>query len=245
MPLSNRHSLPYDQQLQLDHHYANIHNVCAAQPPPLSSDPDDTVARDNAIVAIIASLVPVGAAEATLAGRYAVASAQAIDAMRRAMLAADDLIEQERCMRWNLHYSRHANSCMNTLLRAQEDRRRREATLNGANRDVWVEHCAVGNMASALGRSGRLTDHVPTNPGETPDPVPDPPKPDLTDAELYASTYPDRARQIRELGGAPFNTVWMPPSKSVIDELLTSDSPIIQAALAPRASQLKVSPSEN
>ena len=229
MPLTNRQSLPYDQQLTLDHHYANVHAVCSAQPPPVTPDPDDSIARDNATVAVIASLVPVGAAEATLAGRYAIASAQSIDAMRRAMLVPDDVHEQERCMRWHLHYSRHANICLTTLLRMQDERRRRETILRGANRDDWVEHCVAGDMASALGRTGILTNNVPTlTEPETP---PEPPEP--TEAERYASTYPDRARRIRELGGPPSNTVWMPPPQSVIDELLTSDSPIIQAALAP------------
>ena len=229
MRLSNRQSLPYDQQLTLDSHYANIHTVCSALPPPLSAEPDDTVARDNATVAIIASLVPVGAAEASLAGRYALASTQAVDAMRKAMLAPDDMHEQERCMRWHLHYSRHANICLTTLLRTQEERRRREAILKGANRDEWVEHCAVGDMASALGRAGTLSGTPHPAPDDVP-PEPDPPR--LTEAELYASTYPDRARRIRDLGGPPSNTVWMPPSQAVINEILTSDSPIIQAALA-------------
>lgn len=224
MPLTNRQALPYDQQLTLDSHYVNIHSVCRALPPPLSPDPDDTLARDNAAVAIIASLVPVGAAEAELAGRYAIASAQSTDAMRLAMLAAGDIPEHDRCMRWHLHYSRHANACMNLLLRVQKDRREREATLKGANRDEWVQHCLIGDMAGALGRTGTLTDSPPTDLAAEPPPEP----PNLTEAELYASTYPDRARRIRELGGPPANTVWFPPAKSVIAELLTSTSPIIQ-----------------
>ena len=67
---------------------------------------------------------------------------------------------------------------------------------------------------------------------EQPEPEPNPDQPRLTDGELYAGMYPERAKLIRDNGGMPdlkFPHSFCPPSDEVIEELLTSQSPRILA----------------
>jgi hypothetical protein len=51
----------------------------------------------------------------------------------------------------------------------------------------------------------------------------------LTEAEQYAVTYPDRAARIRAAGGLPADLDFGPPEPELVHEVVHSTSPILQA----------------
>ncbi len=65
------------------------------------------------------------------------------------------------------------------------------------------------------------------------DSVPEPVPPDafdaLSEADQYATLYPDRAARIRAAGGLPARLDFGPPAPEIVAALVDGDSPILRA----------------
>jgi hypothetical protein len=70
-------------QLPRDVYHQVIHTLRTALSP-ITDAPEDLVHRDNAAIAMVASLLPANADEVNLAAQYAAASAHAIECLRLA-----------------------------------------------------------------------------------------------------------------------------------------------------------------
>ena len=229
------HHEPPDLSLQLlrDTYYQVAQTLHALLPPPVTNEPADEIRRDNAAIALVASLLPANADEANLAMQYALACAQAQECVRLARLVPDDPSHVLRCTGKATSMMSQARGFHSLLQRMQAARSKREkdaAALNSAN---WTEHCVISLMADALGR----TQPAPPAPVSV-EPVEEPaePEPDLAhEADQYAIHYPQRARQIRAEGGLPRNCRFGPPSEELIRAIVTGDSPILRALDTPAA----------
>ena len=183
-------------------------------------------------------MIPANATEATLAGQYVSANAQAMDCQR---LARDPQLTIEwvlRCHAQSASFMRQSQGALRLLLRVQAVREKREADnarLNSAN---WTEHCAANLMAQALPNAEPSTHAAPPPPSSSatltqaqPDPPPDDePKFDPTAAaEEYARLYPNRAALIRQHGGLPDNITFGPPERRVVRALLATHTPALLA----------------
>jgi hypothetical protein len=243
------HSPPPDLTLQLprDLYHQIVHTLRTALPPPATdtpqaagSDPGQALARrDNAAIAEVASLLPANAEEVTLAAQFVAASAQALDCLRLAREHAADLWLVLKCSAQAAAMMRQARSARSLLLQVQATRQKREADGVAAGKAAWIEHCAVGLMAGALGRDPPA--EPPPVPAAEPAPVPMPAPqsgdacPRLAEAEQYALIYRRRAALIRSLGGLPDKCDFGPPSPELVAAIVTGTSPILRALDAPAA----------
>ena len=75
---------PPDLSLLLprDAYYQLVHSLRALLPPPVTDTSEDEARRDNGAIAQVACLLPVTAAEATLAAQFVAAHAHAADCLR-------------------------------------------------------------------------------------------------------------------------------------------------------------------
>lgn len=215
---------PADLALQLprDTYFQLVYNLRAAIPP-VSDTPEDIAHRDNAIIALIASLLPANADEANLAGLYAMASAQATRSLQLAEQHPSDVAFVVKCHANALRMTREARSTRQLLLRIQAERRRRETDAAAIERAAWTEHCAIGLMAEALGRS------PPTQ-------APEPPPSAMADPVREAERQPnprDRLPEERHNG---------PPSLAPAHAMLADDSPVLPAFNPPIGLCANVSP---
>src|SRR5450755_1955631 len=193
-------------QLPRDMYYQVIHTLCGSLPPPVSASPEDRTRRDNAAIAQVACLLPANADEANLAAQYVAASAQALDSLRQARENPSDAARALQCTAQSACMMRQARGARSLLIRVQAVRQKREADNASLDRAAWLEHCTIGLMADALGRT-----EPPAPMAEPPPPQAAPiaaeeawPQPDpVADAEQYAITYPRRAALIRSLGCLP------------------------------------------
>jgi hypothetical protein len=205
-------------QLQRDTYYQVAQTLHALLPPPATNKPEDEIRRDNAAMALIASLLPATADEANLALQYALACAQAQECVRLSRLNPDDAAHALRCTDKAMSMMRQARGFHSLLQRVQAARRKREKDSSAANAAAWTEHRIAGLMAEALGRAAPAP------------PAPAEPEPDLAaEADRYATIYPDRARQIRASRGLPANCRFGPPPDELIRALVAGDGPILQA----------------
>lgn len=131
---------------------------------------------------------------------------------------------------------RQAQTARRRLQLLQEERRKRESDGTAACQADWIEHCAVGHMADALGLARPAPISEPPQAAASPEPEPAEPDPAappafeaLTEAERYATMYPRRAALIRRLGGLPDNPSFGPPPDSVVQALVHGRSPILLA----------------
>jgi hypothetical protein len=218
-------------QLPRDVYHQVIHTLRAALLP-VTDAPEDLVHRDNAAIAMVASLLPANADEANLAAQYAAASAHAIECLRRAQDHRANLTIFLKCEAQADRMQRQARAFRALLLRVQAERRKRETDNAATDRAAWTEHCAIGLMADALGRA-------PLAAMAEPPPVPDPmqeaeptaePQADIAaEADYYAAVYPRRAALIRALGGLPAKLDFGPPSSEMVHAIVTGTSPVLQA----------------
>jgi len=207
-------------QLPRDMYYQLVHALFTSLPPPVTDTPEDLTRRDNAAIAQVACLLPANADEVALAAQYVAANARALEYLRLANnLAADparalQYTAQAACM------MRQARGARSLLLRVQAQRQKREANQASLDRAAWIEHCAIGLMANALGR----TPPAPPPPDE-PEPQPEP----ADEADQYAIFYPPRAALIRSLGGLPPKCDFRPPPPGVVHAIVTGATPILRA----------------
>jgi hypothetical protein len=217
---------PPDLTLQLprDVYYQIIHTLRGALPPPATDSEENLVRRDNAAIALVASLLPANAEEVALAAQFVAANAQALECLRLAREHAADPSRVLQCTAQSACMMRQARGARSLLLRVQAARRKREADGPATDKAAWIEHCAVGLMADALGRG-------PPEPLAEPPAVSEPQETFslLTEAEQYALIYPRRAALIRSLGGLPDKCDFGPPSPELVAAIVTGTSPPLRA----------------
>jgi hypothetical protein len=213
-------------QLPRDMYYQLIHTICGSLPPPVTNSPEDRARRDNAAIAQIACLLPANADEANIAAQYVAASAQALDCLRLARAYPSDEVLAMKCTAQAASMMRQARGARSLLMRVQAQHEKREADNASLDKAAWIEHCAIGLMADALGRNASVP--MPEQDAE--------PQPDLAaEAEQYAVDYPHRAALIRAQGGltstvmAELDPAIAPPSPALVQAIVTGSSPILRA----------------
>jgi hypothetical protein len=221
-----------------------IHTLDQLLPPPPVDTPDARHERNQAVIARIAALGPVNAAEVDVAAQYAAASAQAMDALRLARQPSIDEKTFHKCEAQAALMMRISHSAMRTLLRMQADRRKA-----GADRDSWAEHIAGQELAAALAAGPAPLAAVPAPeppaipPPASPYAAPAMPPPanrstaeadpaseadQAREAETYGVLYPRRAAAIRQAGGMPKGASFMPPEDGLIRALVDGTSPVLR-----------------
>jgi hypothetical protein len=209
-------------------------------PDPPINDPEHRARQLESAIAEVGSFAPANAAEANLAARYVAFSAHADDCLRLAVLKAakGELDWVLRCRTQANASARQASGQLNLLLRLQNQRRKLENDPQALNRAAWAEHCAIGRMADALADRP-----PPESIAESPPPPPapeataQPPAPaapelepesgPLSEAQLYATFYPERAALIRRVGRVPDDITFAPPDDDLVQALLACQDPVL------------------
>ncbi len=231
-------------QLPRDTYYQLVHTLCASLPPPVTDTPEDLARRDNAAIAQVASLLPANADEANLAVQYVATSAQAMVCLRVAReYATADHAFFLKCSALAVGVMRQARGARSLLLRVQAARQKREADNAATDKAAWTEHCAIGLMADALGRTSTpATAEPPPPPPPMQTPMPmeaAAPQPDpAAEADQYALIYPRRAALIRSLGGLPATCDFGPPSPELVHSIVTGTSPTLRALDSPNQAEI-------
>ena len=136
-----------------------------------------------------------------------------------------------QCTAQSANMMRQSRGALALLLRVQAVRQKREADSAATQSAAWTEHCAIGLMADALGRT-------PPAPMTEPEPPPSTPEPGdefatLAEADQYAIMYPRRAVLIRKHGGLPEKCDFGPPEPHIVNGIVTGTSPILRALDTP------------
>ena len=220
---------PPDLTLQLprDLYHHIVHALCAALPPPVTDAPEDRARRDNAAIALVASMLPGNAEEAGLAAQYVGARCYAQDCLALAGEYRGDPSCYLKCMAQAARTTREERGLRMLLSRLQAERRTREADSGATDRAALTEYCAVGLMAEALGQTPPAA--MPEPPPAAP-PAPEEPVVDLlAEADRYAVIHPRRAARIRALGGLPEPCDFGPPEPELVHAIVTGTSPTLRA----------------
>ena len=223
---------PPDLTLQLprDLYHHIVHALCAALPPPVTDAPEDRARRDNAAIALVASMLPGNAEEAALAAQVVAANARAMHCLRLAGESPGDPAIALKFTAQSAGMMREARVARSLLLRVQAERRKREADGAATDKAAWVEHCAIGLMAEAVGHAPPAPMAEPVvEPEPTPAPEPDDAFARLSEAEQYALIYPRRAALIRSLGGLPERCDFGPPEPDLVRAIVFGTSPTLRA----------------
>ena len=210
-PLDIAYRLPRDTYWQIGR---NLHT---SLPPPVDDTPEALAHRDNAAIALVASMLPANASEASLAEQFTLASAHANHCLLLAMVHPASIAEGLHCRALSVSMMRQAQGARRLLMRVQAERRKLEADAAATERAAWTEHCVIGLLSEAMpgGPQATLKD-APPPPSQAPSaPVPaddsGPPFEPVAAAEEYAMIYPQRAALIRRLGRLPDKPGFGPP----------------------------------
>lgn len=187
-------------------------------PDPAIASPEARAAREDLAMAEIAALHPADAIEGELAVQVVAAGAWAKDCLRLARGYRSDLAETVRCRAQAMTMMRQMQTALGKLERRQATREKAEAEMHPA----------------AMQRAGWWFREATVPAGPTPPPEPEPAAPPqefgaLTEAEQYAVVYPERAARIRAAGGLPAPLDFGPPEPTLIEALVSGNSPILQA----------------
>jgi len=235
--------------------------LCGSLPPP-ATDTDTQehrAARQEKAMAAVAALRPADAFEAELAAQIVSATAHAAECFRLAAQPGQDPEASHRTRAQAATMMRLMQSGLRILHRIQATREKAEAALHPAAMEragYWFRDVSVPapgeDRAPALGEGpGSLPAPSPAQ-AEAPQPIvrqPSvaPPGPghaepgftDLTEAEQYATLYPDRAARIRAHRGLPPRLDFGPPEPELVEAIVNGTSPILRALdhhpLAPAA----------
>ena len=227
--------MPPDLSLQLPRsvYWQIVRELQTSLPPPVDDTPEALAHRNNAAIAQIAAMLPVNADEAELAAACVSARAHVRDCQRQAQSLRGDPPWFLKCHAQATSMLRQAQTARRQLQLLQEERRKRESNGEAVCQADWIEHCAVGHMADALGiaRPAPIPEPPPAAAPPEPEPALAAPQPfeALTEAERYATLYPRRAAVIRRLGRLPDNPSFGPPPDSVVQALINGRSPILLA----------------
>src|SRR6185437_6677417 len=227
---------PPDLALELprDVFHQAIHTLCRSLPPPAIDTPEARASLQNAAMAGVASLLPATAEEAELAALYFAAIAQAHESMHSARQFPLEAKLHHQCLAQSANMMRQARGLRSLLTRVQAAREKRDADSAAREKAAWIEHCALGLMANALGRPNAPT-AKPAPPSEpAPEPEPEDRFAALTEVEQYAVLYPDRARLIRQHGGLPPNCTFGPPEPDLVRAIVTGTTAILRELDPPK-----------
>src|SRR4029077_14724783 len=106
--------------------------------PPVSYAPEDLAHRDNAAMAMVASLLPANADETNLAAQYAAASAHAIECLRLAQEHRGNLTNFLKCEAQADRMQRQARGLRTLLLSVRAERQKRETDSTATHRAAWT-----------------------------------------------------------------------------------------------------------
>jgi hypothetical protein len=227
------------QPLDLSYHLPGIaycelvYQLRRKLPLPDEDTPEAFAQRDNAAIAVVASLLPANAGEALIAAQFVATDAQASHAMQLALRHPASIELGLKCLAQAASMTRQSHSARRLLMRVQAERRTLEANGAASEKAAWIEHCAIGMMTHALPDAPPLPAMEPPAPvqHETPPPEADaePHIDPVAAAEEYAMLYPDRARLIRSRGGLPDRLDFGPPGDDLVRALVTGRTPALLA----------------
>jgi hypothetical protein len=195
--------------------------LCGLLPPLVGATPDVQAAYETDAMDQVAALCPMDAFEARLAARIAAMGTHADDSLRSAALAAHDPMEQRRCRAQAASMARQADAALRSLHRIQ----------------ALHEKQLAATHPAAMERAGYWFRDVSVPPPE-PEPAPPAatapclatgPDPVVSEVELYAVMYPDRAARIRAAGGLPANLDFGPPEPDLVQAIVHGSSPVLLA----------------
>jgi hypothetical protein len=208
-------------QLPRDMFHQVIHTCCGSLPAPVTNSPEDRVRRDNAAMARIACMLPANADEANIAAQCVAADAEALECLRQAREYAPD---ENRALRFSAQSAsmmRQSRAARALLMRVQAQREKREADPGALGKANWIEHCALGLMAEALGHDAP----APMAEQEQAEA-----EPDLAEeADLYAIDHPRRVALFRSLGGLPAQCHFAPPREALLHAIVTGTSEVLRS----------------
>jgi hypothetical protein len=224
-------------QLPRDMFYQVIHTLCGSLPAPVTNSPEDRVRRDNAAMARIACMLPANADEANIAAQCVAADAQALECLRLTREYASDEQLVLKFTAQSASMMRQSRAGRSLLMRVQAQREKREADAAALEKANWIEHCALGLMADALGHDAPAPAAEPAPPPPAPMPAQDAQTDsDLAiEAEHFALTHPGLAALIRNVGGLPEavmsgpDAAAAPPSPELLHAIITGTSPALRA----------------
>ena len=184
--------------------------------PPPGTDTDEARAeREQVAMSAVAGLYPADTFEAILAAQIIATDAHAKHCMAAA--AALDGVDDVKAAQSRNQASamlRHMNSGYRALQRRQAQREKDEA----------AQHPAAMGRAGYWWRDASAPEPAaPAEPAEPPKP------PELSEEELYATVYPQRAAEIRRHGGLPPRITYGPPEPALVEAIVRSTSPILLA----------------
>ena len=200
-----------------DGYFFLVDTLSATLPELPQETPEIRYQHMQAAIATVASLCPVGLAEARLAARYVAADEHANECLREVNQLQDNLSMQLKCRAQSISMARQSESALRTLLRLQALRLKRDAKPETADAAVWAEHIVAQAMTAAL------TGGTPASDTASPSPPEDPNAPveaELSEVQLYEAIYPERAALIRRHGGVPANVSFGPPEPEMVQALL-------------------------
>jgi hypothetical protein len=230
-------------------------DLCSLLPPPSDDTQEARAMRDERAMIAVAHLLPETAAEAELAGLIVAAQFRAREALRAASQNPDP-DQVRRCTAQAACMMRQADSGIRVLLRLQAERVKAETAMRPAAMEragYWFRSVSVPATEPIVAEPTVSEPVVPKRPPpEPPEPeppaaqasTPQPARPDpllrprleygaMTPAERYATLYPDRATRILSEHGLPARLTFPPPDPQVIDDLLSSSSPLVRALYQP------------
>jgi hypothetical protein len=217
-------------------------NLCGSLPAPINNTPDGIADRDEGAVAALAALQPENAFEAQIAMHIVGNNAHGLANLRRAEQPDRSPAEARRDRAQGIALLRLAQSGLRQFTRDRAARDKAFAARHPAAMEragYYFSDCSVPLPAP------------PPAPAEATQPAPQPPAPQqpaatpaepaletdwtdpvfatLTDAELYAVTFPDRAVLIRSHGGMPKRVDFDAPHRAIVDGLVTGKTPVLRS----------------
>ncbi len=207
-----------DSRRPRDGYFFLVDTLSATLPEPPNETPEIRYQHMQAAIAAVASLCPVGLAEARLAARYVAADEHASECLREVGHLHDNPAMQLKCRAQSISMARQSESALRTLLRLQALRLKRDAKPETADAAVWAEHIAAQAMTAALTGGAPESNTASPNP---PEEVQAPAEAELSEVQLYEAIYPERAALIRRHGGVPANVSFGPPEQEIVQALLT------------------------
>ena len=208
-------------------------SLCDFLPPPRTDMPEARAARDETAMAAVAALYPNDAFEALLAAEIVGADAHAKDCLRLAVQPGQDAEGARRCRAQASAMLRHVQSGLRSLQRIQAKWEKAEAAMHpvAMERAGWWFRDASVPLPEGTPDEVEAPQSVAAQSAAAPpdDDWADRKFSDLSEAEQYATLYPDRAARIRAHGGLPARIDFGPPEPEIVDALVNGTSPILRA----------------